>query len=891
MHVRHVVHAFCCAITLSATVVAQPVRTGTVAGVTNERQGRTQVAAQTLRLAPLDPQVIAVVDRVYPGFGEILERGDSISLGRLARRLAASPSIESLTVLLWMLQTCPSWSIDEVSPVLQIDRIVRAVGRLPLASFAAGLLNDDADQRINAVVVLSNLASYIQPGERAIYERTLITALSDPNIHVREFAAAPLRELHSPAGDAALARVVEGPDVTDMLFGQATGRKRPFSGDAPTESSFPAATVAAVKALAPDFLITLTTREDAAIRLLIEAIERARDPYTTPILAWLLVHGDMRSYGDRIVYRLAESPHVGRLDFAELSRSLATSDPDHRLKIADLFGRVLKAGNAPGTSRNRVITALIARLKDVDVDVRMRAAEALPGDATAAEGALIDAIEGRDVPKRCAEPIVVALVRIKSRQALPTLERLARSRSQSCREAATLAFLSLAKPPDIGAEVRRLTWEQPDAELERAVLAQGRAALPLAWQALESGSDRERHAAAAVLGWFPDARSIPRILAAIEGAPGALTREQLLFDLNMILLAEGTAPDATQRNELAASHLRWLYDQIATERIDSDIRAAVLGRRTIAVFPDRVVSPFSVDLSSQDSSATATRSESPQAFLTAVAGDGCGVAFHEITAAHGVARVATTLYLPRGRIANQAWISLYRRDGDRWVLLPVVSHPVLHRMLNEPNLLPTINRNYGPDHPLKILRLDITMERIRVDRNASRYLDNENVENPRTSTRVDSSYARLFERYKRSDAPSVRYTAEYESARLTGEPNLQLWMKVLAERPPSPFQDMAVNVIAPYAVEQISREERKVTDNERDELVAAALSPDAIEPRLLPRQPLTVENIRRVRRSSRFGLVDVGFGSGLLGQSGYSMLFEQRGDRWVFVCVAGSWIS
>ena len=89
------------------------------------------------------------------------------------------------------------------------------------------------------------------------------------------------------------------------------------------------------------------------------------------------------------------------------------------------------------------------------------------------------------------------------------------------------------------------------------------------------------------------------------------------------------------------------------------------------------------------------------------------------------------------------------------------------------------------------------MERIRVDRNASRYLDSENVENPRTSTRVDSSYVRLFERYKRSDAPSVRYTAEYEWARLTGEPNLQLWMNLLAERPANPFQDMALNVIAP----------------------------------------------------------------------------------------------
>jgi HEAT repeat protein len=890
MQVRHAVHAFCCAITFSAGIVAQPVRTGTVAGVVaNEWREPAHVTAQTPRVAPLDPQVIAVVDRVYPGFSEILELGDSISLARLARRLTANPSMESLTVLLWMLQTCPSWSTDEVPTVLQIAGVVRAIGRLPVAAFSDGLLNDDAAQRVNAAVVLSNGAAYVQPGELAIYERALTAALSDPNIHVREFAAGPLRQLHSPAGDAALARAIEGPDVTDILFWQATGRKRPFSGAAPAESSFPAETVAAVRAIAPDFVTTLTTREDAAVRRLIDAIERARDPAATPVLSWLLVHGDMRSYGDRIVFRLAEPPHAGRLQFAELSTALATSDPDHRLKIADLFGRVIRNAAVSPAPREQMIAALVGRLRDPDIDVRTRAAEALgPARAAAAEPELISMLADRET---AVVPVVGALSAIDSRQALPALERLARSRAQGKRDSAVLAFLSLTKPADVGAEVRRISWEQPDTELERAVLVQGRAALPLAWQALATGSDRERRAAAALLGWFPDPNSIPPVLAALANSPGALTREQLLFDLNMILLMEGTPPDAAQRNDLAAAHLRWLYEQIASQPIDSDIRAAVLGRRAVAVFPDRIISPFSVDLSSRNWSATATRSESPQAFLTAVAGDGCGVAFHEITAAHGVARVATTLYLPRGRIANQTWISLYRRDADGWALLPVVSHPVLHRMLNEPNLLPTINRNYGADHPLKILRLNLTMERIRVDRNASRYLDNENLEDPRTSTRVDSSYARLFERYKRSDAPSVRYTAEYESARLTGEPNLQLWMNLLAERPASPFQDMAVNVIAPYAVEQIRREGREVTDNERDQLVAAALSPAAIEPRLLPQRRPAVENIRHVRRSSQFGLVDVGFGSGLLGQSGYSMLFERRGDRWVFVCVTGSWIS
>ena len=87
------------------------------------------------------------------------------------------------------------------------------------------------------------------------------------------------------------------------------------------------------------------------------------------------------------------------------------------------------------------------------------------------------------------------------------------------------------------------------------------------------------------LGWLPDVRSIRPILAALSGSLGALTREQLLFDLNMILMAEGAPADAKQSNALAAEHLKWLYEQLANQEIDSDIRSTVLAQRTIAVFP------------------------------------------------------------------------------------------------------------------------------------------------------------------------------------------------------------------------------------------------------------------------------------------------------------------
>jgi hypothetical protein len=318
----------------------------------------------------------------------------------------------------------------------------------------------------------------------------------------------------------------------------------------------------------------------------------------------------------------------------------------------------------------------------------------------------------------------------------------------------------------------------------------------------------------------------------------------------------------------------------------------VLNQKTIAVFPDRVEAPFSVALSSGQFSATAVRADSPQAFLDAVANEACGVAFHAITIAEGVARVATTLYLPHGRIANQVWISLYRHQGGTWVPLQVPSHPMLHRMLNEPNLLPTINRNYGADDPLKRLRLDLTMERIRVDLKASRFLDQENIDNPGTSHSLDASYIPLLDKYKRADSLAVKYTAEYQLFKLGAPPDIQLWIDTLVQQQRgTPYHGMAQQVVAGYVSREIETEGRKLTGRHRRRLVAAALTPPPADHPPSPRQRLRPENIRDVRASRRFGLVDVAFRSGPMGGSGYSMLFERRGKYWVFLCIAKGWIS
>jgi HEAT repeat protein len=858
--------------------------------------------------APLDPHVIASVDRVYPGFAEVLQSLDSRAFARLAAVLSANPSPESLSVLLWMLQYGPFWGSDSVPEELQIDRVARAVGSLPLAPISGTLLSSsDADQRITAAALLSNGGvSLIPADERESVQKVLIAALSDPNIHVRELAAGTLRILGTVEGEAALVQSLNDPNVTETYFWQALDQQRPLPGAKPGVPAFPPSTVAVLRAINPNFLEFLVTRNHTGVRQLIAGIERSKNPDTTPVLVWLLANGDISTYGGVILNRLTEPPHRDRLPIADLASLLATADPDRRLAITKLLAGVLRVGGTqiPPGDRERIIAALIDRVRDPNIDVSIEAAQALGvAQVTTAVGALTSALDRPDVMQDYASTVIQSLASIGSREALPTLERWARlAATVPIREVAAAAFIAIAKPADPASEARRLLWEKPNTNLEQTVLRQGQRALPLPWKALTSGSERERRASAALLGWFPDAKSISPILTALSTAPGALTREQLLFDLNMIVLVEGSPADVSERNALAAAHLRWLYDQVANQPIDSDIRSAVLSQRTIAVFPDRIVGPFSVDLSTRSSgdgpdqpvrefSATAVRSESPQAFHETVTKGAVGVAFHAIAVAEGVARVATTLYLGRGRIANQVWISLYRNEGGQWVPLKVPSHPVLHRMLNEPNLQPTINRDYGADHPLKTLRLDLTMERIRVDLNERRALENENIEKPFTRSAIDSSYVRLLERYKRSDAPSVKYTAEFESARLTGQPNVQLWTDTLAQQPGTPFQAMAQQVVAGYALRQIQAEGRGLTGAERDQLVAAAVSPEPVDPLLLPQSLPRAENIRQVRQSSRFGLVDAVFGSGPLGMNGYSMLFERRGERWVFLCIVKGWTS
>jgi HEAT repeat protein len=475
--------------------------------------------------------------------------------------------------------------------------------RGPNVGIAQTLLYPETDRRLAAVIVLSKRFELIAPADRDVIQQRLITALSDPHIHVRERAAGILHRLRTTEGEATLSRSLEGPDVTDAYYSLATGRKRPLPIGEINASTFSPETVTAISSIAPDFSTTLANRDDAAVRRLMVGIERSNNPETTPVLVWLLAHGDMRAYGGSIVKQLNESPHRARLSIPELARLLAGSDPDHRVVIAQLFAKLLQVQprgadtSASDRDRDQIIAALIDRVGDPNIDVSSEAVRAL-GTARAANAtdALISALDDRlDITREYGAAIIDVLGSIGSRGALPALESCARAAQASAvRRSAARAFIAIAKPADAGSERRRLLWEQPDTELEQQVLAQGRSALPRAHLALSLGTEPERHAAAALLGWFPDRRSIIPILIGLSCSPDPLKRIQLLFDLNMILWQEGAprrcraaqhprsraSAMALRRHRETARRFRDPQDSPGSEdhrRVPGSCRCAVLG--------------------------------------------------------------------------------------------------------------------------------------------------------------------------------------------------------------------------------------------------------------------------------------------------------------------------
>lgn len=439
--------------------------------------------------------------------------------------------------------------------------------------------------------------------------------------------------------------------------------------------------------------------------------------------------------------------------------------------------------------------------------------------------------------------------------------------------------------------------ESPQTALEATVLREGRTALPLVWEALATGTESDRRAGAALLSWYRDVRSVLPILAELDKSPDAVIRQQLLFALNMILLTEGAPANAEQITALATAHLRRAYEELAGQTANDNVGPdTVLSANTIVVFPDPGI-PDSVSLSGETRrvrsprglqlptgvAATAVRSESPQAFIQAVKKDRYGVAFHQTRIVDGVARVATTLYLPNRGATTAAWISLYRLSGDQWV--PIAIPPNADRLRNGPGLTPSINREYGNDDPMKIVGLDLAMERIRVDVNARSWLGWEDGDFWSSRSRfLDATYVPLLDRYIRSDVPSVRYTAEFESF-LLGRQNLQLWMDTL-QQPEGPFLMMARRVVGSYATDQIKSGGAQLQESARNALVNAAIKPQPVNPALLPNQLPERQHVQQVQSGTRFAAVEVA-----LRGRGYTMLFERRGDQWIYLLSVNGWLE
>src|SRR5262249_5784982 len=144
------------------------------------------------------------------------------------------------------------------------------------------------------------------------------------------------------------------PDVTDILFFQATGRRRPLVTSGDSARDLPASALAATAAIFPTDLDTVmmrdaaTGRDNPALLELIKALQDKGDPETVPVLLWLFRHSDVQPYSGGILRALARALE-SRLPIADLASEFATADSDHRLAIVRYFTNVLRTNSVQMT--------------------------------------------------------------------------------------------------------------------------------------------------------------------------------------------------------------------------------------------------------------------------------------------------------------------------------------------------------------------------------------------------------------------------------------------------------------------------------------------------------------------------------------------------------------
>jgi HEAT repeat protein len=793
-----------------------------------------------------------------------------------------------MTMLLWMLRYTPGWHTDGTPAEIQLLNVARVVRDVPIAPIADVWRTGDQEARETAIVVLSAIRQFKSPEDQALRERTLIAALFDSSR--REFAASALRAIGSAEAKAALARA-------------ATEQPLAALHPVPDLSMLSPALIAVLSEAEPKYRSTLASADDQdGVRQLVEAVARRSDPGTTAALTWLFAYVHPSGYADRIFYLLSNAPHVERVSLTALIPSLTSDLSRRRASTASLIELILRTRRtAPSAAeRTALSSALIARLADTTPDVRSAAARALGrvgGDE--AVRALLTALGEPSARSPFVESAIQAVAAIGGRTAVPTLERWARSdASVAIRTEALRAVVALAKPSNPGAEARRLLWEQPDMAWETDVIDGGRAALPRAWRALASNNERERRAAAALLGWLPDTGSIAPILEALDRAPGAIMRQQLTFDLQMILLEAGEPVDVRDQAQLAGEHLRFLFESAVNFPFNGDLRRRFRRTTAFAVHPHATASPLSFALEAETVgngssespgrfTARTQRLATDQLFRESIEQGAIGIVFHSILQSHGVALVATALH---NYGSGPVWVSVYRREAGNWTRIRVPAAP----FRDEPTtLMPAIHRNYGAGHPMRLVRLVNRMREIERTGEMSGQLEGLDADLPNGyGQALDASIVPLLERYRQSTTLSVQYTAERHAVALGAAPNLPFWMRALERNPADEVLRSAVGVIGGYARQQVASAPVTVSDRDRQELIAAMQAPVSVNPSLPPQVLPSPGDVDDIRRSERFALIRVSFGRGVpLGGSGYTMLFERRSDAWVFLCTIDEWIS
>ena len=851
-----------------------------------------------------DAATLTTVDAFYPGVEESLRLRDPRALGRLAGILTMHPNAESMTMLLWMLRYTPGWQQDYTSADTQLSAVARVVRDVPIAPIADAWRIGDPGTRETAIIVLSGISQFRSPADQELRERTLIAALSDPIRRVREFAASALRAIGSVDAKAALARAATGVDADSVVIGAATGRSPAALYPLPDLSILSPPLTAVFSEAEPGYRNTLANADDQnGVRQLVEALARSNDPRTTEALTWLFAYVHPSGYADRISYLLSNAPHVERVSLTALIPSLTSDLSRRRASTATLIERILISRRTAlsTTERTALSSALIARLADTAPEVRSAAASALGWVRGEATVPVLLAALGEPSARSASLESMQALAAIGDRTAAPALERWARSdASVTIRTEALRAFVALTKPSNPGAEARRLLWEQPDMAWETEVINGGRAALPRAWQALASNNERERRAAAALLGWLPDTGSIAPILEALDRAPGAIMRQQLAFDLQVILLGAGEPVAVEDRPPLVGEHLRFVFESAVNSPFDRDLRRRFRRATAIAIHPDATASPLSFALDAESAgngldeapgrfTVRTQRLATAQLFRESIEEGAIGVVFHPIVQSNGVALVASTLTV-NGYGGAPVWVSVYRRETGGWTRIRVPAAP----FAREPTtLMPAIDRNYGAGHPMRLVRLANRMREIERTGDMSARLEGLDADLPNGyGTALNASILPLLEPYRQSRVLAVQYTAERQAVALGAAPNLPFWMGALEGNRPDEVFRSAVGVIADYAKQQVASAPVTVSDRDRQQLIAAMRAPVPVNPSLRPRVLPSPGDVDDIRRSERFALVKVSFGRGVpRGGSGYTMLFERRNDAWVFLCSIDSWIS